>query len=183
MKNVSRYRVTAVGFSIVELVVVIAILSIIAAVAMARFSNGNAFEGIIVRDQIISLARTAQQNSFGRADVTMTIAPTGSGDVIIETTFDGVSIEQVTTSMSALSLSGDRNVTASCSVSSGGSAITNANPMVFTFGELGDIASPSGVSGSAGDVNSGLRVCINNDASLSVCVSPSGFAYIGDCDV
>lgn len=171
------------GFSIVELVVVIAILSIISVVAMSRFSRGNAFEGVIVRDQIISLARTAQQNSFGRADVVMTIQPTGGGDLEIETTADGTTVEKITTSMSALSLTGDRNVTTSCSPGGGGSAITNANPMIFTFGELGDIASPSGVSGSAGDVNSGLRVCINNDANLSVCVSPSGFAYIGDCDV
>lgn len=180
----NRSTESSKGFSIVELIVVIAIMSLLAAVAFSRFSDANTFNGLIVRDQIISLARTAQQNAFGRPDVVMTITPdAGGNNLSIVTSFDGNTIESITTPMTSLSLTGDRNQTDSCAVTGGGASISSANPMTFVFGELGDITSPSGVSGAAGDVSSGLRVCVNNDPALSVCVSPSGFAYAGNCDV
>ena len=56
--------------------------------------------------------------------------------------------------------------------------------MTISFGELGNLGS-SGVLGGAstGAVSSAVRVCLNNDPVFSVCFSPSGFAYAGDCDV
>lgn len=181
MKTMSAIKADH-GFTIVEVIVAIVIMSLLGAVILSRFSDANQFNGLVVRDQIISLARTAQQNSLGRPAVVMTITPDGN-DVDIVTSSNGTTIESVTTSMSTLSLTGDRNETASCGVTGGGAISTSGGSMTFTFGELGDIASPSGVTGDTGAVVSGLRVCINNDPALSVCVSPSGYAYPGDCDV
>lgn len=169
--------------TIVELVLVIIIISIIGMVTMSRIIGGDSFNAIIVRDQIISLARTAQQNSLGRANVSMTITPNVGGDsVTIVTTDGGGNIESFAVSLDSVSLSGDINDTDSCSVTSGVDAITNATPMTLTFGELGDLG-VSGVTGSTGAVTSALRICLNDTASESICVSPSGFAYAGDCDV
>jgi MSHA pilin protein MshC len=173
------------GMTIVELVVVIIIISIIGMVTMSRIIGGNSFNAIIVRDQIISLARTAQQNSLGRADVSMTITPNVGGDsVTIVTSYGGGNIESFAAPLDSVSLSGDINDTDSCSVTSGADAITGAPPMTMTlvFGELGDLG-VSGVTGSTGAVTSAVRICLNDTASESICVSPSGFAYAGDCDV
>ena len=174
------------GFTIIEMIVTILIMSIISVVVMSRFIGGNAFNGIIVRDQIISLARSAQQNALGRADVKMTIAPNaGATEVTIATVYGAVNIASVTVPMSSLSLSGDVNDTSSCATGGGGAdAITLTFPMTIAFGELADLGS-SGVLGGAstGAVSSAVRVCLNNDPVFSVCFSPSGFAYAGDCDV
>lgn len=174
------------GFTIVELILVIVIISIISVMVMSRFIGGNAFNGIIVRDQIISLARSAQQNALGRADVKMTITPNAGATEVTIATLSGVAnIASVTVPMSSLSLSGDVNDTDSCATGGGGAdAITLAAPMTIAFGELADLGS-SGVLGGAstGAVTSAVRVCLNNDVAFSVCFSPSGFAYTGDCDV
>lgn len=169
--------------TIVELVVVIIIISIIGMVTMSRIIGGDSFNAIIVRDQIISLARTAQQNSLGRADVSMTITPNVGGDsVTIVTSYGGGNIGSFAAPLDSVSLSGDINDTDSCSVTSGVDAITSVTPMTLTFGELGDL-DVSGVTGSTGAVTSAVRICLNDTASESICVSPSGFAYAGDCDV
>jgi MSHA pilin protein MshC len=171
------------GFTLVEMVLVLLILSVIGAVAMSRILGGNNFNGLIVRDQIISLARTAQQNALGRANVSMTITPNVGGDsVTIVTSYAGGNIGSSTTPLDNVSLSGDINNTASCAVTSGVDAITNTAPLTLTFGEYGDLG-VSGVTGSTGAVTSAVRICLNDTASESICVSPSGFAYAGDCDV
>ena len=171
------------GFTLVEMVLVLLILSVIGAVAMSRILGGNNFNGLIVRDQIISLARTAQQNALGRANVSMTITPNvGSDSVTIVTSYAGGNIGSFTAPLDNVSLAGDINDTASCAVTSGVDAITNTAPLTLTFGEYGDLG-VSGVTGSTGAVTSAVRICLNDTASESICVSPSGFAYAGDCDV
>ncbi|MCG8415429.1 MAG: hypothetical protein MI746_14520, partial [Pseudomonadales bacterium] len=135
------------------------------------------------RDLIISMARTAQQNSLGRASVEMTITPTvGLDEATIETSDVSGTIQTEVVRLRGVTLSGDINITDSCEATAGVDDITNAAPMTLTFGELGDLGT-SGVTGSTGAVTSALRVCVNNVTADSVCVSPSGFAYAGDCDV
>jgi len=171
------------GFTLVELVITVLILSIISAVALSRILSGNSFNSIIVRDQIVSLARTAQQNALGRADVELTITPSAGGDELTLTTVDGLgTIESYTMSLDSVTLSGDINETDSCATTLGADALTSATPMTITFGELGDLGD-SGVTGSTGAVSSAVRICLNDTAIESVCVSPSGFAYAGNCDV
>jgi len=172
------------GFTIIEITIVIVIVSIIAAAIISRFATGDVFTGFILRDQIISLARTAQQSALGRADVTLTITPNLGGDsVTIETAYGtgpAVTIDSVTFDLDSISLTGDTNVTDSCSVSTG-TAITNAAPFVLRFDELGDLDVSGFGAGSA--ITSAARICLNDNVIESMCVAPSGFAYAGDCDV
>lgn len=180
---IRRFGRFASGFTVVEIVVTIAIVAIVSVVAISRLGDGSTFNAVIVRDGIISLARTAQQNSLGRADVTMTITPSAGGDSVnIVTSYAGGTIEDVIAPLSSVSISGDINNTDSCAVTTGADAVTNAAPMTINFGELGDLG-VSGVTGSTGTITSALRICLNDTANESVCVSPSGFAYVGDCDV
>lgn len=168
------------GFTIIEMVVAIVIVGILSAVTLSRFMGGNAFNAPIVRDQIISLARIAQQSALGRNDVEMTITPNPAGtSVFIEVT-DSNGANQIsaeTLSLESVVLSGDANNTDSCAPGDAGVAISNGNPMELVFGELGGLEEVSGVA-----VTSAVRICINSNASDSVCLSPSGFAYGGVCD-
>lgn len=172
------------GFTLIEIIVVIVTISIITSVVMSRLSDANSFNGIILRDQIISLARIAQQSSLGRADVELTITPDSAGsNVTIEAKTGSTVIEGATTSIQSLSLKGDVNTTSSCS-GGGANTLSNSAPMRIAMEALGDLGD-SGVVGSGypSAVSSAVRICINDEPTFSVCISPAGFAYAGDCDV
>ncbi|NQV71128.1 MAG: prepilin-type N-terminal cleavage/methylation domain-containing protein [Pseudohongiella sp.] len=172
------------GFTIIEMIMVIVVVSIISSVVVSRLSDSNSFNGIILRDQIVSLARIAQQSSLGRAGVELTITPDAPlSNVLIEAKAGTTVIESAFVSMESLSLKGDVNTVSSCSVG-GAIALSNAAPLRIGVGELGDLID-SGVVGASypSSVSSAVRICINDDPAMSVCISPAGFAYTGDCDV
>lgn len=171
------------GFTIIEFVVATVLLAILGGVIMSRFADSNAINGDIARDMIISMARQALQHSLGRSSITLVIEPTAGGDeATIEIQESAVTIRSETVTLRSLTLSGDINITASCEATPGVDTLSNGTPMTLAFGELGDLE-VSGVTGNTGAVTSAVRICINDVASDSVCVSPSGFAYAGDCDV
>lgn len=181
-KEIKHNRKTG-GFTLIEIIVVIVTITIISSVVMSRLSDANSFNGIVLRDQIISLARTAQQSSLGRADVELTITPSPSGsDVLIEAKAGASVIESATTSMRSLSVKGDVNNTASCS-GGGANTLSNSTPLRIAIEALGDLGD-SGVVGAGypSTVSSAVRICINDEPTFSVCISPAGFAYVGDCD-
>ena len=161
------------------------VLGVISATAMSRFSDENAFAGLVVRDQIISQARRAQQGSFGRADMSLVFTPNGAGtEATVEVLEAATVLSSVTVSINSLSITGDTDVTASCT-STAGTSVTDSAPFTLMFGQLGDLVASSGVAGGGGfgEPETAVRLCINEDINFSVCVSPSGFAYAGDCDV
>ena len=171
------------GFTIIEFVIVILIAGVLSAVVFARFFDNQQFNGIILRDRIIAAARAAQQSALGRADVVLTITPNaGATQVTVNLSEVGGTIQSLVVDSRGVTLSGDVDVTSSCGTVAGTNAITNANPMTLEFGELGDLET-SGVTGSTAVPTTSVRICINDSATESVCVSPSGFAYGGDCDV
>lgn len=170
------------GFSVIELVIVILLIGIVSAVAMARILRSDTYNSIIARDQLVSIARSAQQKAIGRSDVSLHIQPIGDSLQFRIEDVTGV-VETINTDLAAVIPSGDVNQLASCSVVGGTSVVSLATPMVLYYNELGDLLN-GGVTGAAGfpeDVTSGARLCINNDPAMSVCFSPSGYAYVGDC--
>lgn len=184
MIEIERATKKDTGFTIIEIVIVILLLSVVSVFVMSRFNDETAFTGLIVRDQLISQARRAQQGSFGRSGMAMVFTPNGGGtEATIEVLEGSAALSSITVSISSLTLTGDVDETSSCS-STAGTNITNANPFRLSFGELGDIVASTGVVGAAsyGAVTSAARICIDEDVTYSICVSPSGFAYVGDCD-
>lgn len=174
------------GFTIVELVVVIFVLALISMTAMSRFNDENAFTGLIVRDQIISQARRAQQGAFGRSDISLVFIPNEPGtQATLEVLEASTALSSITLSIDTLSITGDTDVTLSCAAAVG-SSVTDSSPFTLRFGELGDLVASSGVAGAASFASApkkSVRFCVNQDINASVCISPAGFAYAGDCDV
>lgn len=171
------------GFTLVELVIVILILGVIGSVTMSRFVGANSLNPLILRDQIISIARSSQQSALGRTNVVLTLTPNApASEVTLSSSYSGGEIISALAPMTDVTVSGDINTTDSCGTTPGSTSVTNAAPMTLTFSALGNLG-VSGVTGSTGAITSGLRICLNDDPAMSICVSPAGFAYAGDCDV
>jgi prepilin-type N-terminal cleavage/methylation domain-containing protein len=178
------------GFTVVELVITLIIVSILSAAVFARFLDTDTFNSVIVRDQIISMTRVAQQASLGRADVSLTIQPNSivpPDEVTLTVSETNGAVQSVVLELDSVTLTGDinkllGNQTPSCSTENGDTAITNTNPLVINFDELGDIEVVT-IGGATAAVTSAVRLCLNNNDIDSVCVSPAGFAYAGSCDV
>lgn len=164
-------------------------MGIISAVAMARLLEGDIYNAAVVRDQIVSLARASQQRALGRGDVALILRPNGN-DLEITTAEAFVDVNNYTTlqftaiDSRSVTLRADVNVTASCGSTPGTELLTNAAPMVIQYDELGDLRR-GGVTSDSGypvTVTSAMRICVNSDATASICLSPTGFAYVGDCE-
>lgn len=170
------------GYSVVELVIVILVIGIVSAVALSRTLRSDTYNPVIARDQIVSIARSAQQKAIGRSDVSLHIQPLGNNLQLRIEDSTGV-VELINTALASVVPRGDVNVLGSCAAVPGTSLITVATPMVLNYNELGDLLN-GGVSGSPGypqEVTSGARICINNDPRMSVCLSSAGYAYVGNC--
>lgn len=171
------------GVTLIELVLVIFLFGVIGVTALSRILGDSTFDQIVVRDQFVAMARFAQNARLGRAPITLTLRPSLSGDQITLTAAHGSEILSTATVDSAnVTLRADINETASCSVTDGASVVSNANPLVLSYNPLGDLG-VSGVTGSTGTVTSAARLCVNANQTMSVCVAPSGYATVGDCDV
>ena len=171
-----------VGFTIIEAVIAIAFVGIIAALAMSRILRSDTYNAIIVRDQVISLSRAAQQRSIGRSDLVLTLSPAGNNlDIQVEDE-NGVN-QRASLDLRGVTLTADVNELDSCTSTPGADALTTSNDLVLEFDELGDLLE-GGVPGSVAypeTVTSGARLCINGDPARSICWSASGYAYAGDC--
>jgi len=170
------------GFTITEIVIVIALVGIVAALGMSRILRSDTYNAIIVRDQVVSLSRSAQQRAIGRSEVVLTLRPVGS-DLEVEVEDSGGVIQSATLDLESVTLTADVNDLDSCGTSSGATTLTTSNELVFEFDELGDLLQ-GGVTGSAGypvTVTSGARLCVDSDPLMSICWSASGYAYVGDC--
>lgn len=173
------------GFSLVELVATLLLVGILGAVALSRFSSPTTGGGLILRDQVIAMARSAQQLSLAHGTVTLSLTPSGDrlllnieNDASEQLRSSSVAIEQ-------LQLSTDVNVSASCANTPGGTTLGNGDTLALNFSPPGNLSS-AGITSAPGfpvTVTSGLRLCVNNIPTYSLCLSAAGYAYAGDCDV
>lgn len=174
------------GFSLVELVVVMILLGIMSAVVMGRMLRSDSYDAIIVRDQVISLSRVAQQHALGRTDVALVVEPAGSDLSIRVESGDSSArrvIQQAEVARSQVRLGADVNQTASCALTSAGESLEAGRRLKLDFDALGNIVDGTVglASASSTPISHGARLCINDAVALSVCWSPSGYAYVGDC--
>ncbi|MFM1897477.1 MAG: hypothetical protein RLZZ385_2551 [Pseudomonadota bacterium] len=170
------------GFTVIEFIAVIVVIGIISVVTISRFVSGNAMNALVIRDNIITFSRAGQQRALGRESVELLVQPNVGGTELTMTLSDmNGAIESKSFSLRDVAIAADINDTDSCGVTPGATSLTNANALSLTYTSLGDLGD-SGITGSEAAIDEAVRVCINGSAALSVCIAPSGFAYIGDCD-
>jgi len=171
------------GFSLVELVIVVTLIGIVSVVAMSRMLGPNTFNAPVARDAIIAMARAAQQNAIGHADVMLTLEVAG-GELELRVEADTTLLESARVTLDDVTIRADVNETDSCAVTPGATLIAPGSAMVVEFDALGSLLQGGPVNGVGYPFqpDSGMRLCINGAPQNSVCISPAGYAYAGDCD-
>jgi prepilin-type N-terminal cleavage/methylation domain-containing protein len=183
VRIVSRHA----GFTIVELVITIVLIGIVSSVAIARMLSADAFNAIGAREIIVSTLRMAQQRAIGHEDVVVTLQPVGS-DLVISLAGGGANlIPSTTISLRSVSVAVDVDILDACDATPPDvdNTLEALKPLIVDFDALGDLMTAGVVDGTPVypvDVTTGLRICINNDPIMSICVSKVGYAYAGDCD-
>ncbi|MFT5722325.1 MAG: MSHA pilin protein MshC [Motiliproteus sp.] len=150
----------AAGFTIIELVVVIALLGILSTAAFSRFSDTQSYHDQQLRDQLISIARVAQQSALNRHGQQVTLQLSRPDDWLLE-----VMVEIEGTGLLSLKR---QEVAASAArlFDPVGQEINDATPYEVQYDNLGNLA-----SGAVSNLNF-------NDASAHVfCISLAGYAY------
>lgn len=171
------------GFSLVELIIVIMLIGIVSVVAMSRMLGPDTFNAPIVRDAIIAMARAAQQNAIGHPDIVLTLEETG-GELELRLEAGATLLESTRVELEDVTIRADVNETDSCAVTPGETVIGAGSAMVIEYDALGSLLQGGPVNGVGYPFqpDGGMRVCINGEAHNSVCISPAGYAYAGDCD-
>ncbi len=165
------------GFSIIELIVVIVLLGILAAVVFPRMLGPSGFEEAGARDAVISIARGAQQLALGRSDVTFRIEQAG-GEWLFTARAGGDVLRSARIPAANVSL--ETGATTAGLVCASDFSIPVSNSFTVSYDSLGNATEFS--NGGPGDaVSNGVRICINRSTALSVCISPGGYAHQGDC--
>jgi MSHA pilin protein MshC len=170
------------GFTFVEMVVVVILVGIIAAVTMSRILRDDTYNALLARDQITSLARSAQQRAIGRSDVYLQIQSAGNNLTMSVGDSTG-ELQQATLSNRSLTLAADVNQTASCGSTPGASTVAGSAVFRLNYDELGNLLD-GGVSTAVGypvTIADAARFCIDNDPVFSICWSDAGYPYVGDC--
>lgn len=154
------------GFTLIELIMVIILLGVLSVFAVSRFPSKQPFSTVIINNQLLASARLAQQTSLSRAssaaNITLTVSE-NSGEWNLAIASGGNTLFLTQVEQGSESIRFGTSLTGSCS------SLATA-PFTVTFD---------------GDGNripfQNLRVCVDSDTDLELCISPSGYAYEGTC--
>jgi prepilin-type N-terminal cleavage/methylation domain-containing protein len=162
------------GFTIVELIAVVILLSILGVFAMGRMTSPAMFAPAIVSEALVAQLRAAQQIAVSRRDAVVSVTVDQQGAdwrLRIESDVDGVMrVERVDadgTTMTATS----GGVTGMLDVSSA---------LTLSFDHAGDLDAVS-IGGVAGVPAAGVAVSVAGDSVRQICIYPSGYANSDAC--
>ena len=159
------------GFTLVELAAVISIAAVLSFSVVPRFVDVKSFDEVIARDQLASLARTAQQLGYSRSSVDLFFQDVGS-EVKVAARVGGV--EQASRTFPK----GEVTITVDGTSTGGSPGVCSGltSPITLQFDSNAEVsgAYPSG------NYNQGFPICLNGNTP-NLCISPAGFAHLGTC--
>ena len=155
-----RKALRASGFTLVELVMVIILISVLSALGAGLFSGRSAFSPLLVTQQLSSATLLAQQAA---------LAGNSSDTLIIRQTDDEFTF---TTASSQFSLSRNGS-TLAYSVENAPYTNVPAGGLTVEFDDFGRVVSPM--------VRENINFRIIGDSTFNLCLSSLGAVYGGAC--
>jgi MSHA pilin protein MshC len=163
------------GFTLIELIVVIILLSILSAVSIALFTAPSQYTARLATDQLIAQFRLAQR---------LALLKQNASDLVtlnIDQNLNSwaVSVVQGTTLLNQFDVDRDsatvRESTSDFSSACGALPVA-AFPRRYYFDGYGNAVNVARLQ-----LTSNRRICIESANTVELCVSPSGYAYEGTC--
>lgn len=152
------------GFTLVELVSIIAIAGIVLAVSSGRLFGGSAFDQRMAEDSLLSLVRIAQLNALSGNNVSLRFSDSGASITVSH--LEGITVKEQRDYPKADLVVG-LDITPSDGISNCGSLV---GATILSFDTLGEIGT---------SYSTGLVICLDGQPAL--CISPSGFSHSGSC--
>lgn len=165
-----------------ELIVVLVLIGITSAVVISRFAEPDTFTVQAAQDGLLTTIRAAQQAALGHDDVTFEINQAG-GEWQLEARDAGGVIRTLELPADSIVLQ-TGSAAASSDTCATGFDTAVQNDFELGFDGKGNLAQfvNGGTTELVDSTFNGVRLCVNNTDAQSVCVSPAGYAYAGNCD-
>ncbi len=167
-------RPPAGGFTIVELIAVIVLLSILGVVAMARLPSPNLFAPAVLAQALISEARLARQIAASRHDAVVTLSVIAEPEgwrARVSTDVDGIIRSQLIETA---------GTTIAASSGAAAASLDATTPLTVSFDAAGRVGAIT-IGAVAGSPGLGLQLSISGDNSRDICLYASGYASDAAC--
>lgn len=163
------------GFTLIELIVVIILISILSAVGIGLFSSSDQYSARLASDRWLAGLRLAQRLSLQKQNASNLVVMT----VTSGSDSWGFSIDQAGINLSDFEIEKEQ-LDIRISTSSFSAACSTlpvmSFPNTFNFNGYGDLVSATRVQESTN-----TRLCFIGAQTMDLCISPSGYTYEGLC--
>lgn len=158
------------GFTVVELVVSIALLAIVAVSTSSRWFSADTFSAATLRSQLLGEARLAQRAALTNNQVVVRLVVSQSADNWRYQIYqDATLLREISADVDNVSIQVVAGIT---------STLGPSVDLDLQYDSLGNLSAVA-LGGVAGAVTSGVSVVLAGDRPM--CISPLGFAHDGDC--
>ncbi len=164
------------GFTLIELIVVIILMSILSALSIGLLSGTDNFSTRIISDQWLTSLRLSQRLSLLKQNPTQLLSlniTQNSNAWLLDIRQAGSSLNQFEVDKKQISIHQSISDFASAC-----SALPQASfPLRFYFNGYGNHVNASRIQ-----LSSNQRLCFSGSQTVELCLSPSGYAYVGSCE-
>jgi len=173
-----RQPFRSTGFTLVELIVVIALLGVLTVFAASRMIGSDSFTPSMASQQTIALVRLAQQHAQSRQDVTISFVLDWYSD---DWRFRVISDRSGTPKTLRETTLESRNLVIQITNDGSSETLGPAASLTLDFNGRGGVDSGTMVATSI-DPDTGIALAFSGDSVHLVCVGSSGYGYRGACE-
>ena len=168
--QILRAASRTVGFSIVELITVLLLVSILSAVGISRSVTPSSFEAAIVNQFLVSELRFARRTAMNRQDVSIVL--------VLSRTSDEIIVELQTPA--ALSLRNRSVSRGRVELQAGSQTLDVGESFVVSLDGQGRVSTIT-LAGVPTATGNGLEIAVTGERTIPLCIFPSGYALDESC--